>query len=249
LVESHLIGASAYKHVRQGGEHQVVVAHGSAVMISIQIRDYLLCKPCDDYLSERGEKWVFEHMYRADGRFWLRDNVATIPPALAGTGLQLHSVANCPQVIPEKMIYFAASVLWRHAVHEWPNQDLRKIKLGKYQEVLRQYLLGLQPLPQEIAVWVSLIFTGDASRAIFFPTQQRQSGYHQYRFMIPGLIFDVFVGNQIPQINRNLSLSGPGQYVIVGSHVEDVLVRWAGPLVAEAVPKGKLAQGLLPNVS
>jgi hypothetical protein len=84
-----------------------------------QASAYLLCEECEKRLCENGEKWVLEHCYRGRGSFALHDTLLKYSPYARVDGFMGFDVATVRDIDSNKLSYFAASVFWRSAVHDW----------------------------------------------------------------------------------------------------------------------------------
>lgn len=94
----------------------------------------------------------------------------------------------------DKILRFCAGILYKYSLTKPENG---RIRLGRYQEVLRQYIFNpSEPCPSELdALFIRpLRFAGDdgvfAYRA---PRDDRQDGLNCYRMMMGGVIFFVYL--------------------------------------------------------
>ena len=110
-----------------------------------QASGYLLCAKCEGRFNTGGETWVIPRLWHDEAKFPLRQ-------ALLGHGglpfstseFSVFEAAKIATVRPEQLVYFAASIFWRAAVHDWQFHDRTtiRLKLGPYEEAFRRYLLG-----------------------------------------------------------------------------------------------------------
>src|SRR6266850_1384011 len=248
LRKSHLHAAGVYRELRDPLEPNadpITITADSAIMMSDQVQDYLLCQRCEDLLSKKGETWVLSQMRRADGQFNLRDKLIASTSAMGFPRIEVYSALTMRGVEVDKLLHFACSVLWRSAVHPWRlrKHQLRAVDLGPYEPTIRQYLLG-GTFPQSVFVWLSVIPPTPAEGGVVFPHGSKDDGYHKYLFTIPGLAFHVFIGQKVPPLHQQMSLNGTNECIFYGDLVEEGVVRQLGPLAVRSTPRGKLAKSL-----
>jgi len=102
----------------------------------------------------------------------------------------------------EKVIYFAASVVWRSAAGSpWKRDDrVIDIGLGKYYEPLRKFLVGDQAFPvcMVLHTWISSL-EGESLAVCHAPEEVRVRGMRAYQFAIPGINFRITLASHIPE--------------------------------------------------
>ena len=173
IQKSHLVPAAMYKYATDAGSERPnterVDKRGRRPVIR-QVTAPLLCRECELRISERGENWMMKQVWhRKTQRFPLLDllNLAMEMPGSKGTTF---SGRDCG-IDTDKLGYFALSVLWRAAVREWRTEkdDRYQIQLGEYEEMLRQYLLGIAGFPQNVSV-MATVCSDPLSRYFSLPT-------------------------------------------------------------------------------
>jgi hypothetical protein len=105
----------------------------------------------------------------------------------------------------DKLAYFALSMIWRGAVHEWPlllGGKSIKLDLGGHEEPIRRYLLGLTPFP-DAAVVVHVCNDMLSRQLMFEPFRCAENG-PSFEMLTLGVHFVVFLGSTITEQNRNL---------------------------------------------
>ena len=150
LRDSHLMPKAFYKLARQCGEinpNPIVVFGGVARKTSAQVRDVLLCQRCEHRFNVRGERWVIENAWRGEGRFPLLTKLRAATPVQELPDFRMYEAATVPHVQMDQLVYFAASVFWRTAVHDWPGAN--RIQLGAPAEQFGRYLLDEGPWPAD----------------------------------------------------------------------------------------------------
>jgi hypothetical protein len=159
LCDSHLMPAALYKIVRNNNEknpHPVLVARDVTLQTAEQASDYLLCGECEKRFHKGGENWVIPRCWHSTTRFALRASLLASASAVR-PDMEIYEGANIPDVEPDKLAYFAASLFWRAAAHNWPLNKgvVASIKLGPYEDELRCYLLGA-PFPINAALIIAV---------------------------------------------------------------------------------------------
>jgi hypothetical protein len=215
LQSSHLLPKALYRFVSRletlEAPNPVIVTRNSVWQSSKQVEAHLLCSECEQRFHKYGEDWTLRHCYRGKGRFRLQEILATSAP-IEDTGETLVFAAHSiPEIDVKKLAYFAASVFWRASIHRWNVQDhrLRDIDLGKkYTDEFRQFLLGMTGFPNDAAILIDIFgFRSPAALAtMLFPYGEKQENFHYYRFTIPGVAFNLYVGQLVPSTLRDCSI-------------------------------------------
>lgn len=203
LQQSHAIPKALYRICRAEGErnpHPVIVTPGHQGQASHQIKDYFLCRGCEERFDRQGENWVMRNCYRGRGKFLMRDMFSGKKPLLEAEGASVFAGSLTDGIDVEALTYFPMSVFWRCGARSWNLRGFRKdpIELGiRYQEEIRLFLLGDAQFPEyaSLTVWVS-------SRevpllAAHFPMSERAETVYVHRLYIPGIQFMLALGRQI----------------------------------------------------
>src|ERR1035438_7986244 len=120
LLDSHFIPAAMYKRLRNASTknlNPVIVTSKVTSSTSRQIKHHLLCSDCEDRFNKNGEmevlKWV------SDGkRFPIVELLGRSVPFSMAQDFTVYS-GTTVGIDTEKFAYFALSVVWRAAVHQW----------------------------------------------------------------------------------------------------------------------------------
>ncbi len=204
LCRSHLLPAASYKPLRsvhRTNPHPLIVTPERAYTTSKQPADYLLCPKCEERFHHQGEDWVLSHSYRGGSHgFKFRDILLRQSPVFQEGDSRIHTCATIADLAMEKVIYFAASVFWRSAVHTWRRDErIIHIELGKYEEPLRLFLLGVAPFPARMALHTSISsLEGDLLAVCHVTEENRIDGLRTYQFAIPGMVFQLIVSGHLP---------------------------------------------------
>ena len=241
LLDSHLIPKYLYKRLRTPSlrdSNPVVITAKVVKTSSRQVKDYLLCEECEDRFNKGGERWISLNGM-SDGVFPLRDALRATQPVATLDKAQLYCTTALPSQSTDKFSYFAGSVFWRAAVHEWRNEEfeIKKLELGPYEEPLRLFLIGQTAFPSNMALWVTISSSDHLSGSIMFPYLKNRSDYRQFHFAISDIAFDLFVGFRIADEIHKMSIAGG--VVALSETVEKNFVEWAGNKLRTAKTKMK----------
>ncbi|MBZ5672525.1 MAG: hypothetical protein LAO04_22725, partial [Acidobacteriia bacterium] len=101
-----------------------------------------------------------------------------------------------------KFAYFALSVIWRAAVHEWdtPTGKSTVLDLGQEEEPIRRFLLGETGFPDEAAVVLSICTDVYSQRVFIMPSRDVKFQGTCFIFLTLGLHFMVYIGRDTARI-------------------------------------------------
>lgn len=244
LEDSHLIPAWAYRYLYKAvNDEPIHVAGGTAMHKGKQIKQYLLCRCCEQRFSTREDyvsKLVKE---KEDGNISLTDNLTRISSpiglAIVDSGVDV-----------EKIIYFSISILWRMALMKDTLENSSKGKnffqIARYQEVFRRYLLGEISLPVNVALHLIVLEASSTVRApshlATFPTSARHRSNWVHGFIICGLSFRCYIGDNFDDAIKKPCLIRNSEKVAYPLPAEKVMdFRNAAMAAKEATPRGRLA--------
>lgn len=227
LQDSHLLPRALDKLCRapeKENPNPVVLTPNRTIKISRQVRDRLLCLDCEKRLNRQGEDWVMEHCHRSPEEFKLRTVLKETKPVYVWDDCAFYMSLQNDKINTAALVYFAASVFWRAAVHPWRSDAIIHIELGPYAEAFRKYLIGKDEFPQNAVLWAGVSGAHQPATSVNFPhARKRTDDFHSYNFHIPGIYFDLFVGNSIPQSIRHFCAARLG--VIYVSERVDRMMR------------------------
>lgn len=208
LQDSHLLPAAMYKYIRvplKRNPNPVIVGRKVTATSSRQVTDYLLCAECEELFNKNGEgetlRWVWNGK-----NFPLGDRLAVAHQhytfkeflAFSGTAVGIDTI---------KLGYFAVSVVWRAAVHQWDTPFGGKttaLNLGALEEPIRQYLHGDAPLPNDVVIVVTSCTDSASGGSFYVPSRVPQVPITCFGMLTLGVYFRVFVGPNIPTNIRDL---------------------------------------------
>jgi hypothetical protein len=202
LLRSHLIPAAMYKYLldpKKKNDNPVVVGRKVTATTSKQVVDYLLCSSCEDLFNKRGESWMLKQVWNGK-QFPLLDRLNVAHPYCTFSEVVAFS-GSAVGIDTDSLGYFALSILWRAAVHVWNTPFGGKttlLDLGPVEKPIREFLLGEQPFPDDVAIMVH-ICTDSSSRGSFHvPSRVQANPIPSFGFQTLGVMFRIYVGNIIP---------------------------------------------------
>lgn len=226
LRDSHYLPAGVYRRLR--GEvlknpNPILITPDVAFQTSDQFREPLLCGDCEQLFSRKGERWVLTNMAQGEGRFPLYEAILQTAPFIQHGDMSYYRSAEIPGADPDALAYFGISVFWRGAAHEWRHSTgvMPSLTLGPFEERLRLFLLDQAAFPDHVALTVTVWPSCEPLPTAYTPYGHRRKGYGQYRFYIPGIEFDLWVGNAIPdRIHNSCIIGGPERVIMTSPAVE-----------------------------
>jgi hypothetical protein len=222
LCDSHYVLAAVYKYSRAAelkNPNPVMLRGDSSKQGTIQARDYVFCQDCERLLNENGERWVSQVIPKDYGApFPLLEALKKANPVTREPGRVRLSTVGLHDVGIEKLLYFAASVFWRGAVHEWPDPEgvpVPTLDLGSdYVDGLNLYLRGKKPFPSELYVTVMLWPFQKVPPGLIFPDTYPNATWKRFWFYISGVGFVLDVEPGVPEDVKKYSTSGSAQRLI-----------------------------------
>ena len=174
---------------------------------------------------------------RADGSFKLADllNEKAVFIEDVRNNWKMFRSEDLPEVNVLALVYFAASMFWRMSVYPWNDDGTYPVKLGKYEEQFRQYLLGERAFPNNAYLWVMVRQGGELDKFVHSPISEKRDGLWVHRFPMPGFVFSMCVGSQVPApVQTACIVHGQEKPIIMGSALEPILFRLAVKMYEEA---------------
>ena len=210
LQDSHYMPRAMYKVLRDSkrkNPNPIFITNAKTATTSRQITDYVLCAECEQRFGKR-ESYVVSLIGKGN-RFPLRDRMDLIEP------LKKHSESteysgHTLGVDTEKLGYFALSMIWRGAVHEWFDPFGNKaqiLSLARMEEEIRQHLLDQSPFPNNAVVIVRVCDDRTSRESMLLPSRTDVSG-SAFEMFTPGIHFFVSLGVNINPVLRLMSCAG-----------------------------------------
>jgi hypothetical protein len=196
LLESHFISRKFYYSGKMKLEFNNLDATG---VDPDELKAHLLCFDCEQRFSRNGEDEVLRHIspklvlkrFPLADRMkvaWPRDNDPTAP-RFAAQDFDIDS---------NKFAYFALSLIWRRAIHDWGSKDtgyFPRWELGAFAEQMRCFLLGKTPFPSNMAVIVIVCNDALSRKTWTVPAAREVITCLDYCFQARGIYFRVLMGN------------------------------------------------------
>lgn len=196
-----------YRAIRESQSkhpHLIAITRRRTGTTDKQVTDQLLCAACEDRFNRGGEKWMANWGARR-GRFSLLERLGLAVRGKRLTEATMYS-GSTTGVETEKLGYFALSMLWRGAVHEWRGllgERLPKLDLGGMEETVRQYLLGERPFPRDAVVLIHVCTDRTSQQSMFGPCQAMDKRT-SFEMLALGIHFFIFLGTTINETLRKM---------------------------------------------
>ena len=232
LQDSHLLPKALYRLVRstQGGNpNPVFMTPKRTVQTSHQIKAHLLCRNCEQRFSSHGESWAMKQVCR-DGQFPLLNTLRTMIPKQSDATMQVYACTGRTDIDTLRLAYFAFSVLWRAANHNWTvlgSPAVTGVSLGAYNPVLRAYLYGQGPFPARAAIIITACTDFASQESFYEPTRilmRSYVPYSAYSFLARGILFDMYLG-ALPSSIRSLCAVQSSEKLVLVRNTENETLR------------------------
>lgn len=225
LQDSHLMPAALYRQGRLDGDpnpNPTMLTERGKVQTSKAIKDFVLCRDCEQLFNRNGERYAMSQVTQKAGRsFPLLRTLMGCQKTKEAYGFTYYGDRVSPMVERDKLGYFALSVFWRAAAHYWsrPFGKHDQIDLGWHQEALRLYLIGLAPFPKEMMLYFVVCNDPFSQNRFYTPSKSSHPGNTTtHAFQARGLNFLLMTGNDITETMGTLCLmSGLDRWIMVRS--------------------------------
>ena len=219
LQNSHLIPTSVFRNLRArdaSNPNPLIFSSEHMVQTSEQPTSYLCCRSCEDIFNDGGERWTVPLLASLDG-FPLHDLVSKAEPFYRDNVFTAYHASSVPGFETSKIIHFGMSIFWKASVRNWGTKgpDIQ-IELGKYGEPIRQFVLDGGKFPPKTYLSVCILPPTVPLLGLLMPVRMKQSDFRRFKFYVPGVVFELCVGNRVPDFVREECLaSGALQLVTV----------------------------------
>ena len=191
-----------------------------------EVKAYLLCGECEGKFNRNGEsevlRWLAPKAPRK-GSFPLLEKLKDAQILLRGSDFTIYAGSSVG-IDTGKFAYFALSVLWRAAVHQWTLPDgtlTTPHDLCVYEEPIRTYLMGERPFPLEAAVVVTVCTDPLSQEHWIHPMFGMEEGCRTFPFLALGVIFRVWLGSAIPERIRDKCCCSSPDKVMCSTYCDD----------------------------
>jgi hypothetical protein len=246
LQQSHFLPRAVYRRLRNPRadvKDPIWMNAEIALLTSRQTKDYLLCGECEDLFNRNGERYVAQQMCNKT-RFPLLERLHVSPVFDFSLNEGVYS-GPAVGVDTDKLAYFAVSVIWRGAAHDWPSPSgcrHKRIDLRGFEEPLRKYLLGEGGLPSEATVIVTVARDHKSQCTAYEPSEADGPSRGAYGFLVCGIHFYVFLGAAIPTQMRESSCVNSRRQLIFLQDIERHTDMAMGKLARTARLVGRLSE-------
>jgi hypothetical protein len=196
-----------YKPLRdetRANPNPVFITHTSTSTTSKQITDYVLCFDCEQRFSKNGETYVMSQVNR-NGRFPIIERMEVAIPESQEAESTTYSGAAMG-IDTDKLGYFALSMVWRGAAHEWhsPFGDVStRLDLGGLEEPIRKYLLGDAGFP-DVAIVIRVCDDETSREVLLLPTPGGDEYGPSLEMFALGIHFFVLLGSTVAPAIRKM---------------------------------------------
>lgn len=208
LQKSHYLPKALYPTRRQ---KSATLTRGTVVAGAPgrHLKDHLLCQECETRFEQNGESEVLRVLAPKNAKLYSLNDRLRVALAREQFPELSRFAAYEIGLDAAKFAYFAVSVIWRGAVHQWtlPDGSLTTLlDLGTCEGRIREYLLGRSEFPSDILSVIVIVCSDNESRSVLsVPDQFTELNCRNYRFIARGVTFRVLLGDNIPSELREQS--------------------------------------------
>jgi len=223
LQNSHLMPASLYKKSRIPGARNpnpTFITEKGTKQTSRQIRNFVLCRDCEQPFSKNGENYVMTQVFDGNNKkFPLLDVLRTTTPTWGGPEFVGYELTATPTIDRDRLGYFALSVFWRASVHIWRErgEEAVTLELGNvYNEAFRKYLVGQAGFPSDVVLLITACTDALSQDTFYVPSLGSKNVERTYSFMAKGLNFLMIVGKQLraPAVRELCAVTGKRRLIL-----------------------------------
>jgi hypothetical protein len=184
------------------------------------IKEYLLCRGCEQLFAGNGESEVLGAIAgKSMKRFPLHEKLRVGLPRESDPSVARFAGYDF-NLDMDKFAYFALSVVWRGAVHQWKKFDgtltTALTLLEGFEDRIRRYLLGETVLPPDIAVIVIVCSDEESRKSWYFPAAFVEALCLNFGFLARGVYFRTMIGPHIPSFFRDQCCTSPRRCIFYG---------------------------------
>jgi hypothetical protein len=195
LEKSHIVSKAAYRRAAQGPDGEiperglVEVTRDGARRTTKQMKEYLLCRACEDRFG-KWERYAYPVLAQRDSDFpWLAASRTVVGRAADSSAMDVDALAR-----------FLLSIVWRLGVYKAARTRQEKPD----EEATRRYLLGQTAFPEQAVLAVTLLDPSDSTLArvdrLFTNIWLGGgNGYQLYQVVILGVDARLLMGAGIPR--------------------------------------------------
>jgi hypothetical protein len=206
-----------------------------------ELEHHLLCRPCEQRLSEHGETEVLKHVapkYVLKS-MPLAERMKLALPRDNDPSAPRHDARDF-DVNTEKFAYFALSIAWRRTIHQW-SPALPRWEFGQFAEDMRRYLVGDTPFPDNMRVIVMVCSDEFSRRAWTVPSSGVEAGCLNVAFGIRGIVFRIMMGH-LPSFPFPTDCRGPLKPIFLADCEKKSKEGWENLKAIEAANKARASE-------
>ena len=210
LVESHLMPRAVYEAARRPGNDTILVSPEVVMPATRHVKDYLLCRDCENLLNCDGESWVLPRLATTYTHFPMHQALVSEVPIMVDSEFTVYSGARNPLIDVDSIINFSMGLFWKSSVHSWKGGRSKEplIELGPYSERFRSFLFDKTKFPEHVALWVCAASPHSAILGFHAPYEaERSQTWRNFLCLVPGIHFMLAVGKGIPHDLSKFSIS------------------------------------------
>lgn len=196
LQDSHYLSAGLYKIARKRGG-PVVRTPKIIVGIDKQVREYLLCRDCEQLFNINGESYVLPLVKQSDVDFPLLTMLNNHTPMAEGQNNGSAFSGSEVGIDTDKLGYYALSMFWRGSVSAWKTlgQQTTSVYLTPdNQEAIRRFLLEMTEWPPGISVQVTACTDLVSQDNVLAPVNWDNQAYVGCVMVVFGIRFELVCG-------------------------------------------------------
>jgi hypothetical protein len=210
LQLSHLIPTSIFRNLRAreaSNPNPLIFTSEQMVQSSEQPSAYVCCRGCEDIFNDGGERWTVP-LLASLGGFPLYEMIEKTESFYRDDVFSAYHASSIPGFETSKIIHFGMSIFWKASVRNWGNKGPEiQIELGNYAEPIREFVLGRRSFPPRTYLSVCVLPPSVPLLGLLMPIRMKQQGFHRFRFYVPGALFELNVGKQVPEFVREECLA------------------------------------------
>jgi hypothetical protein len=195
LASSHLMPSALYDTCDSPDSNPIKVSSEIVMETSRQTQDYLLCAGkggCEEALNKGGETWTLPMLMKKDRSFPLYDLLVRSTPEVDDGDVKAYAASRIPAIDVQRIAHFAMGIFWKASIHSWKKDKGKpRIKLGRYSETIRRYLLGEAGFPEGVSLMVNVVAPEKAM--LLFTDPVTGEDRHSHFVYVPGIMFAIMV--------------------------------------------------------
>ena len=203
LCKSHYIGRAIHKLCRQDGDDPVLMTPKIIMTTPRHLWAHLLCLECEGRLNKFGETPVLKLLDNGSS-FPLLERMSLSLSLKVENGVVTFS-GRAMGIDTDALAHFSLGLLWKGSSRKWHTVNGQKsgVRLGKYREGIRKYLLGKGGFPAGVFVLVAACQDNGSRGMVFAPAKVSGSRYPMFSILVRGIWFHIITDkNAAPSVAK-----------------------------------------------